>query len=40
VKVPYAIFDNSDDVTTGRGEALGKRLEEMTALLWQRYINR
>ena len=39
-KVPYAVFDNSDDVTTGRGEALGQRLQEVTTTLWQRYINR
>ena len=39
-KVPYAVFDNSDDVTTGRGEALGQRLQEVTTILWQRYINR
>ena len=26
--VPYAVFDNADDVTTGRGGALGERLEE------------
>ena len=36
-KVPYAVFDNSDDVTTGRGDALGQRLEEVTGTLWRRY---
>lgn len=36
-RVPYAVFDNSDDVTTARGPALGQRLEEITRLLWQRY---
>ena len=40
VKVPYAVFDNSDDVTTGRGDALGERLQQVTANLWQRYMNR
>lgn len=39
-KVPYAVFDNSDDVTTGRGAALGQRLEAVTSLLWERYVNR
>jgi hypothetical protein len=37
-QVPYAVFDNSDDVTTARGTALGDRLEEVTGLLWQRYL--
>jgi len=48
-KVPYAIFENEDDVTTGRGESggsgepggspdpLGQRLEETLQLLWERY---
>ena len=36
-RVPYAVFDNRDDVTTGRGEALGARLEAVTAALWERY---
>ncbi len=39
-KVPYAVFDNADDVTTARGSALGKRLEEVTGLLWERYIKK
>lgn len=38
-KVPYAVFDNSDDVTTARGSALGDRLEVVTGLLWGRYLN-
>ena len=33
-KVPYVVFENEDDVTTGRGEALGERLEEVMAKLW------
>lgn len=36
-RVPYAVFENEDDVTTGRGEALGRRLEETLARLWQLY---
>jgi len=34
IHVPYAVFDNEDDVTTQRGEALGNRLEKMLAQLW------
>ena len=37
-RVPYAVFDNADDVTTARGAALERRLEEVTKLLWQRYL--
>ena len=37
LRVPYAVFDNSDDVTSDRGEALGARLEEVSSLLWRRY---
>lgn len=40
IKVPFAVFDNKDDVTTGRGDALGERLQQVTAELWQRYVNR
>ncbi len=36
-KVPYVVFDNSDDVTTERGDALGERLEMVTQVLWERY---
>lgn len=36
-KVPYVVFDNSDDVTTPRGEALGNRLQETLTRLWQFY---
>ncbi len=35
--VPYVVFENEDDVTTARGPALGERLEETLALLWERY---
>ncbi len=37
VKVPYVIFENEDDVTTERGEALGDRLEHRLSLLWKRW---
>lgn len=37
IQVPYAVFENEDDVTTKRGAALGQRLEETLNVLWQRY---
>jgi len=40
IKVPYAVFQNNDDVTTGRGAALGSRLEEVLGKLWQNHTNR
>jgi hypothetical protein len=36
-QVPYAVFDNSDDVTTQRGDALGIRLEGALQALWALY---
>jgi hypothetical protein len=38
--VPYALFDNADDVTTTRGAALGERLQSVLATLWQREMKR
>jgi len=35
IKVPFAVFENEDDVTTGRGEELGKRLIECMGQLWK-----
>jgi hypothetical protein len=37
IKVPYVVFDNHDDVTTGMGEALGRRLEDRLGVLWGLY---
>jgi hypothetical protein len=37
IKVPYAVFDNHDDVTTRMGEALGRRLEDRLGALWELY---
>lgn len=37
VNVPYTVLENEDDVTTGRGEALGNRLEETLECLWETY---
>lgn len=39
-RVPYVVFDNFDDVTTGQGAALGERLESNLDLLWLRYQNK
>ncbi len=36
-EVPYAVFENGDDVTTAQGAALGERLEATLKTLWQRY---
>jgi len=38
-QVPYAVFENEDDVTTGRGDLLGQRLEETLSLLWEWYTH-
>jgi hypothetical protein len=35
VNVPYAVFENEDDVTSGPGEELGDRLEETLERLWR-----
>ncbi len=37
IAVPYAVFPNEDDVTTGRGPALGARLAEVLGALWPVY---
>jgi hypothetical protein len=36
-RVPYVVFENEDDVTTGQAEALGKRLQNKLAALWDIY---
>jgi hypothetical protein len=35
-RVPYAVFNNADDVTSARGTALGARLQSVLETLWQR----
>jgi hypothetical protein len=40
MRVPYVVFDNADDVTTQRGEALGQRLEKVLQELWRLYAQR
>jgi hypothetical protein len=37
VRVPYVVFPNADDVTSGGGEALGQRLEDCLSNLWKLY---
>jgi len=37
IRVPYVVFDNADDVTTQRGNALGQRLEQTFEKLWLLY---
>jgi hypothetical protein len=37
IRVPYVVFDNSDDVTTQQGQALGERLEQVLKKLWVYY---
>lgn len=36
IRVPFVVFENEDDVTTGRGDALGARLEARLNTLWDR----
>ena len=33
-RLPYAVFENEDDITTGRPDLLGARLETTLARLW------
>jgi len=37
VDVPYAVFNNADDVTTAQGSALGARLSTVLDELWEDY---
>jgi hypothetical protein len=37
IRVPYTVFDNHDDVTTGMAEPLGQRLEARLGQLWEMY---
>ena len=39
-EVPYAVFDNADDVTTAQSAALGQRLETTLETLWNRYTEK
>jgi hypothetical protein len=37
VAVPYVVFPNDDDVTTGQPDALAQRLDEKLGRLWELY---
>lgn len=37
VQVPFAVFENEEDVTTPGGEPLGQRLQETLSTLWRIY---
>lgn len=39
-RVPYVVFENEDDVTTGSPDHLGDRLETDLNLLWNYYLDR
>jgi hypothetical protein len=39
-RVPYVVFPNEDDVTTGKPEQLAKRLESVLGKLWELYRQR
>jgi hypothetical protein len=34
-QIPYAVFENEDDVTTNGGSELGNRLESTFQYLWE-----
>ncbi len=36
-RIPYAVFPNEDDVTTGQPEQLAQRLESVLGKLWKLY---
>jgi hypothetical protein len=38
--VPYAVFPNDDDVTTGKPDQLSARLEDVLRILWELYRQR
>ena len=39
-RVPYVVFNNEDDLTTGQPDRLGERLETVTGRLWALYQKR
>lgn len=40
IRIPYVVFENHDDVTTGQPEQLGQRLEARLSALWELYCLR
>lgn len=39
VRVPYVVFENEDDVTTGKPDLLAERLEKVLGRLWELHRN-
>jgi hypothetical protein len=39
-RVPYAVFENSDDITTGKPLQLADRLESVLARLWEKKVQK
>jgi len=37
-RVPFAVFPNEDDVTTGKPEQLAQRLQSVLGVLWELYF--
>jgi hypothetical protein len=35
IRVPYVVFENEDDVTTGNPDLLAERLEQVLGRLWE-----
>jgi hypothetical protein len=35
LRVPYAVFDNQDDITTGQPDKLAARLQAVLCQLWE-----
>jgi hypothetical protein len=40
LNIPYAILDNSDDLTTKGGELLGSKFERIMNSLWINYLRK
>lgn len=40
IQIPYTVFENEDDVTTGRSDLLEARLASTLDQLWKLYVNR
>ncbi len=40
IGVPFAVFENEDDVTTGKPDKLGRRLQTVLGGLWELYRSR
>ena len=40
IQIPYTVFENEDDVTTGKSDLLEARLASTLDQLWKLYVNR